>query len=59
MYFEGGNYEVTNEYYTYDENSFIADVGGYLGLYFGLSILSFFDMGVEAVHRIMAKMRGK
>ena len=59
LYFEGGNYEVTKEYYTYDENSFIADVGGYLGLCLGFSLLSFFDMGVEAVHWITAKMRRK
>ena len=59
MYFPGGNYEVTNEYYTYDENSFIADVGGYLGLFLGFSLLSFFDMGVESVNSIMAKMRQK
>ena len=57
LYFPGGNYEVTNEYYTYDGNSFIADVGGYLGLCLGFSLLSFFDMGVESVHWIMAKMR--
>ena len=58
LYFAGGNYEVTKEYYTYDTNSFIADVGGYLGLCLGLSLLSFFDLGVYSGLWILAKLRG-
>ena len=56
LYFAGGNYEVTKEYYTYDTNSFIGDVGGYLGLCLGLSLLSFFDLGVDSGLWIMAKL---
>ena len=58
LYFAGGNYEVTKEYYTYDTNSFIADVGGNLGLFLGFSLLSFFDLGVDSGHWILAKLRG-
>ena len=35
-----GRYEVRKQYPLYDINSFIADVGGYLGLILGYSILS-------------------
>ena len=32
------------QYYSYDFNSFIADVGGYLGLLLGHSIYSFYNV---------------
>ena len=35
-----GKHEVREQYYTYDRDSFIADVGGYLGLLLGHSIYS-------------------
>ena len=34
------SYEEREEYYVYDEWSFIADVGGYMGLLLGYSLLS-------------------
>ena len=37
------DYVVRQEYLTYDINSFIADVGGYLGLLLGHSLLSIYE----------------
>ena len=37
-----GEYELTEEYYLYDFDSFIPDVGGYLGLLLGYSMLSLY-----------------
>ena len=50
------------EYYTYDRNSFISDVGGNLGLFLGMSILSLYDLCWKLLQRIFhrpAKMVGK
>ena len=38
--FMNSDYIVRQEYLTYDMNSLIADVGGYLGLLLGYSLLS-------------------
>ena len=38
------DYIVRHEYLTYDRNSFIADVGGYLGLLLGYSILTISEL---------------
>ena len=40
--FEDGSYDVREEYIVYDTSNFIADVGGYLGLLMGHSILSIY-----------------
>ena len=40
--FEDGSYNVREEYIVYDTSNFIADVGGYLGLLMGHSILSIY-----------------
>ena len=40
--FEDGSYNVAEEYIVYDTSNFIADVGGYLGLLMGHSILSIY-----------------
>jgi hypothetical protein len=44
FYYTSGRYNYMEDYYTYDEFSFFADVGGYLGLLLGHSILSFYDI---------------
>ena len=36
-------YQVTQQYFVYDFDSFIADVGGFMGLLLGFSILSLYD----------------
>ena len=35
------------QFITYDANDLIADVGGYLGLLMGQSILALYDLGSE------------
>ena len=48
-FYANGNYEVKEQYYTYDWNSFTSDLGGYLGLFLGASMLTFFD-AVSSFH---------
>ena len=45
--FEDGSYQLEEEYIVYDANDFIADVGGYLGLLLGHSILSICHMSAK------------
>ena len=45
--FEDGTYQFQEEYVVYDFNDFIADVGGYLGLLLGHSVLSIYFMSME------------
>ena len=45
--YANGRYEVKEHYFLYDMNSFIADVGGYLGLLLGCSFLSLYTNGEE------------
>ena len=47
--------EYSQEYYSYDINDIIGDIGGYLGLFLGWSLVSFFD----AVPAIVAFMKIK
>ena len=42
-----GEYESKEEYYIYDAKSFVADIGGYLGLLLGYSLLSLYHMASE------------
>ena len=44
-----GEYDLTEEYYIYDHISFIADIGGYLGLLLGYSLLSMYHNLVNCV----------
>ena len=44
--FEDGSYDVREEYIVYDTSNFIADVGGYLGLLMGHSILSIYYLSI-------------
>ena len=44
--FEDGSYQLHEEYIVYDVDDFIADVGGYLGLLLGHSILSIYYISV-------------
>ena len=43
FYYPGGRYQQKVFYYTYDFTSYIADVGGLVGLFLGLSFLSVYD----------------
>ena len=51
FYFLNGRYELSEQYLVYDSNSFIADVGGFLGLLLGHSILSLFQFFSENIRR--------
>jgi hypothetical protein len=44
---------VAREYDTYDLNSFIADVGGYLGLCLGMSVISFYNIALVIANKIL------
>ena len=46
-WFPSGRYLVRREYVLYDPDSFIADIGGYLGLLLGHSLLSLFHSAGE------------
>ena len=41
--YPSGEYDFVEEYYIYNWGSFIADVGGYLGLLLGYSLLSMYQ----------------
>ena len=43
MYFINGQYDEREQYVIYDYNSFIADVGGYMGLLLGMSMQGMFE----------------
>ena len=47
--------EYTYEYFSYDWNDLIGDIGGYLGLFLGWSLITFFD----ALPTIIALMKIK
>ena len=44
MYFINGQYDEREQYVIYDYNSFIADVGGYMGLLLGISMQSMYEI---------------
>ena len=46
------SYEEKEQYYIYDNNSFIADIGGLLGLLLGWSIFGLFDMLINLLKRL-------
>ncbi len=48
-------YDVREEYLIYDINSFIADVGGFLGLLLGYSILGLLESLTEAIEQFVPR----
>ena len=56
FYYPSGRYMQKSYYYMYDFTSYIADVGGLVGLFLGYSMLSFYD-GLQYVwkNKIMSK----
>ena len=49
---------VREQYYTYGFGSFVADIGGYLGLLLGNSILGFYD-GISGIYEKCRFASGK
>ena len=47
LQYRDGTYNLNEEYLVYDFNNFIADIGGYLGLLLGHSILSVYTMSAD------------
>ena len=43
FYYPSGAYKEKSYYYTYDISDYIADIGGYMGLLLGCSLLNFYD----------------
>ncbi len=56
IFFESGGYEAKEQYYVYDMNNLIADIGGYLGLLLGHSVFSLFCIMREAGAKFKTKM---
>ena len=53
------SYLQEEQYLIYDYNGFIADIGGYMGLLLGSSILSLFDLAekfLRALHKSSMKL---
>ena len=49
FYYSSGEYDLYEEYYIYNFGTFIADVGGYLGLLLGYSILSMYHSTIPVL----------
>ena len=43
VFYANGNYEEKRQYYTYGLNDLFSDFGGYMGLFLGASMLTFYD----------------
>ena len=51
--------EISEEYYTYDLASFVADMGGNLGLFLGWSILSIIECFDEGLIEYLSQFKAK
>jgi hypothetical protein len=49
LFFSSGRYNEKTQYWIYDMNNLIADIGGYLGLLLGYSLLSLYNRMVENI----------
>ena len=50
--YEDGSYNLHEEYIVYDTSNFIADVGGYLGLLMGHSLLSIYYLSTDWMSKV-------
>ena len=55
--YRDGKYNRNEEYLVYDFNNFIADIGGYLGLLLGHSILSVYSMSADWITKPIRTIR--
>ena len=51
------SYEEREQYIIYDTSSFIADVGGYMGLMLGVSIMSIYNNAETLLKKLLRKTR--
>merc|ERR1712207_47042 len=58
LFYPSGRYEKVKQDYIYTQDDFIADVGGYLGLCLGMSILTFYDAGIWLFDNVVTPMCG-
>ena len=54
-----GSYEEKEEYLLYDTNSFIADIGGFMGLCLGLSLFSLYNEVVDLFIKFKGRICGR
>ncbi len=54
--YPNAKYEIKEQYFVYDHNSFIADVGGYLGLLLGHSLFSIGCSMKDVLSRLVQKI---
>ena len=52
--YQNAHYDLMVQYNGYGMNEFIADVGGYLGLFLGGSLLSIYDDAVAFVTKLLS-----
>ncbi len=52
-------FDVRTEYFVYEANSFIADVGGFLGLLLGYSILGLLESVVNTAELVLGRKKGR
>ena len=54
VHFLNGHYEEKEQYIIYDSNSMIADIGGYMGLLLGYSLLSIYEIAEQMWLKMMS-----
>ncbi len=57
LFFATARYQYKEQYYTYGQDSFIADVGGYLGLLLGHSLYSIFCNMEDASRKLLKAVK--
>ena len=54
IHFLNGRYEEKEQYIIYDSNTMIADIGGYMGLLLGYSLLSIYEIAEQMWLKIIS-----
>ena len=59
FFYPSGAYIEKSYYYTYDFGDYVGDVGGYMGLLLGCSLLGFYDWFKRIYRKMLRRMRKK
>ena len=59
FYYPSGSYTEKSYYYTYEFSDYLADIGGYMGLLLGYSLISFYDGFKYILKKIMTCFQRK